>query len=463
MYLAKDLEFLADELAAAGNEVYLMNSSSINHAPGSLWRFLPLSEEGKVITVTDTDRLGELENDLARTRMMAKTDAGSWRVPIPNDLTVEMKVCYLPFIACQFGVKGGLLEVVELLKAFTWQCLRGAVEHTVMMPNCGPLPLRLHTWPDYGFDELFLAVAAYPRLAQDGMMTFIPGASASQLMSLDIEYVTWGNPASEVIYFPSGSCCGQSEQATSSAPILEEPTEKRCTNPKIAFIFPERRDLAHPEVWAEYLGNTHNGAVFTVASDGDQEGELAVLQESHALMQKAMESQDWTHFIILPGDAVPTRGFAQLRRSFQLDARSRMTLRSWEDERKTNVLRAQQVENLTNIRREHAHFHSPWIALSLEDAELLCSTDLTVSFAACASPGQCYFATALSVLGKPPLQNVATRSLTWTPDKNRHGSSDNHYEIAPSTIATIIDSGCFFATGFPVGSSIGNYQLHHPT
>ena len=163
VHVAKDLEFLAEELAEAGNEVYLMKSSSINQAPGSLWRFLPLGEEGKTITVTDTDRLNDLENDLARTRMMAATAVGSWRLPVPNDLTADFKVCYLPIIACQFGVKGGLLEIAELLKAFTWNCLHGKVEPTVILPNCGPLPMVRHTWPDYCFDEFFLAVAAYPQ------------------------------------------------------------------------------------------------------------------------------------------------------------------------------------------------------------------------------------------------------------------------------------------------------------
>jgi len=207
VHLAKDLEFLIDDLVKAGNEVYLMKSSSINHAPGSLWRFLPFGDEGKLITVTDTDRLHDIESDLARTRLMDKSGVGSWRLPIPNDLIDECEVCYVPFIACQLGVRGGLLEVADLLKAFSWQSQRDAVGHAVLMPNCGPLPMRFHTWPEYGFDEFFLAVAAYPRLAQDGMLTFVPGRASSQLMIFDIEYVTWANPASEVFYFASGSCC----------------------------------------------------------------------------------------------------------------------------------------------------------------------------------------------------------------------------------------------------------------
>ena len=99
VHLAKDLEFLATSLIEAGCEVALMKSSSIKQAPGSLWRFLPLSEEGKLITVTDTDRLGEIEHDLSRTRMMAETSVGSWRVPVPNDLTDDFKGCAAVYAA----------------------------------------------------------------------------------------------------------------------------------------------------------------------------------------------------------------------------------------------------------------------------------------------------------------------------------------------------------------------------
>ena len=59
VYLAKDLEFLSEELVAAGCEVYLMKSSSINFAPGGLWRFLPFEEEGKTVVLTDIDRLND--------------------------------------------------------------------------------------------------------------------------------------------------------------------------------------------------------------------------------------------------------------------------------------------------------------------------------------------------------------------------------------------------------------------
>ena len=51
-----------------------MKSSSINFAPGGLWRFLPFGEEGKIVTVADVDRLNDLEGDLARSRAMEQAE-----------------------------------------------------------------------------------------------------------------------------------------------------------------------------------------------------------------------------------------------------------------------------------------------------------------------------------------------------------------------------------------------------
>jgi hypothetical protein len=463
VYLAKDLEFLAEDLTRAGCEVHLMKSSSIKQAPGSLWRFLPLSEEGKLVTVTDTDRLPAIEHDLARTRMMAQTEVGTWRVPVPNDLTDDFRVCYIPFIACQFGVKGGLLEVDDLLKAFTWNCLHNKVDPSVILPNCGPLPMLRHTWPDYCFDEFFLAVAAYPRLAQDGMMTFIPGNGSSQLMTLDIEYTTWGNPASEVIYFPSGSCCGQDDSTKSESQPLPESAPKFCENPKVAFLISSGSEMLHQTPWDEYLRQSDDSAqLFQASEDSPAESDLALIRSQIAQLKEALQSEKWTHFIFLPSDAIPTRSAAQLLRSLRLDPRSRMTLRSWEDERKTNVLRAQLVENLGQIRKELAHFHSPWVCLSREDALLLTSEDLTPNFESCQSPAECFYATALAALGRPPLQNVANRTLTWT-------SRDNDFrtqkagKIAPDLAAQIAECGSFFSAGFHAESDIADYQLHVPS
>jgi hypothetical protein len=137
-----------------------------------------------------------------------------------------------------------------------------------------------------------------------------------------------------------------------------------------------------------------------------------------------------------------------------------MVVRSWEDERKTNVLRAQRVENLVGIRKEIAHFQEQWMALNRNDAELLSENDLTASFAKCFAPDECYFATALAVLGRPPLQAVANRPLTWT-DWSKPGKNPGEFgEIEPAMAARISESGCFFARKFAQGSNIGEFGLH---
>lgn len=492
VYLANDLEFLIDDLTEAGCEVYLMKSSSINFAPGGLWRFLPFSDEGKLVTVTDTDRLNEIDADLIRTRAMAQAGVGAWRVPVPTDLTNDYRVCYLPFMGCQFGVTGGLFDVRELLDAFTWQCLREAVEHHVIFPNCGPLPIQSHKWPSYGFDEFFMNVAAYPRLAQEGMHTYVPGTASSQLLTLDVEYCTWGNPNSEIVYFPAGSCCGQipieentgereDEPRKESIEFLPKPTP--CPEPKIAFLFLTRNDVNQPDLWTEYLESAGSSAeVFAHVKEREDLApeawiskyliddhietdwaSLSLVEATLLLLETALEKSDCTHFALVSESCVPVRSFAALTRSLQLDRRSRMFVRSWADERKTNLLKAQRVENLDGIRKEIAHFQAQWMCLNRDDAELLNKRRLLDHFENCFAPDESYFATALAVLGRPPLQAVANRHFTWT-DWNSGGAHPEEYDqISPETVSRIADSGCFFARKFSPDSNIGDFGLHLPT
>ncbi len=207
VHLAKDLDFLIDDLVAAGCEVYHMKHSSLAFAPGGLWRFLPIAEEGKIVTVVDIDRIGELPTDLERTKHLVQSDLGAWKVPVWNDFNPEGEVCYLPFAGCQSGWKGGCVEIVKLLKTFTWLSMRKEMPISALLPFCEEKPVTKTTWPDYGFDEWFLAAAVYPRAAQNGIVNFIPNIARSVLLTMDVEYTTWSNTNSEMIYFPVAQCC----------------------------------------------------------------------------------------------------------------------------------------------------------------------------------------------------------------------------------------------------------------
>ena len=500
VYLAKDLEFLAEELAAAGNEVHLMKSSSIHFAPAGLWRFLPFSETGKRVTVTDVDRFNELESDLLRTRTMAQAGVGAWRVPVPVDLTGDRKVCYLPFMGCQFGVQGGTMNVRQLLNAFTWHAVREKIDHMVIFPGCGPLPIQSHKWPNYGFDEFFMTVAAYPRLAQEGMLTFVPSSARSQLLTLDVEYVTWGNPNSELVYFPGGSCCGvamephvtkddeDSDEFTSTiiefpkqeAPPEAEYLEELAPAPTIAFLFLTRSDAHHPEIWTEYFASAGNQIrIFSHAKNAElldessflygtqikervdtEWGNISLVEATLALLRAGLEHKDCTHFVLISESCIPVRPFSTLATSLRMDDRSRMKMQPWTDVRRKNILKAQRLENLPGIRKELGHFHDQWICLNRADALLVTEKDWTESFENVYAPDETYFATVMAASGQSPLQAVANRAITWTEWIEGEAHPQDYKTVPPRVAAQIAESGCFFARKFSPESDIARWKLH---
>jgi hypothetical protein len=495
VYLAKDLEFLAEELAAAGNEVHLMKSSSIHFAPGGLWRFLPFGEEGKRVTVTDVDRFNEMEADLLRSRTMEQAGVGAWRVPVPVDLTGDRMVCYLPFMGCQFGVRGGAFDCRQLLDAFTWHAIRGNIDPMVIFPGCGPLPIQSHVWPSYGFDEFFMTVAAYPRLAQQGMLTFVPSSAKSQLLSLDVEYVTWGNPNSELVYFASGSCCGAALIAVvrdeetpvtviefpvvAAIPKDDEP-EEMAPESTVGFLFLTRGDSHHPEIWDEYFEDA-GGRVRIFGHAKDQEllpsdsflarqqigerietewGQLNLVEATLALLRAGLEDPDCSHFMLVSESCVPVRPFAELSESLRLDSRSRMRVQPWAEVRRTNILKAQRLENMPGIRKELAHFHDQWICLSRHDAMVVTRKDWTPSFEKVFAPDEAYFATVMAASGNSPLQSVANRAITWTDWVEGEKHPRELGRVTPRTAAQIKESGCFFARKFLPESDIARWGLH---
>lgn len=207
VYLAADLDFLVEDMVEAGCEVFLMRHPSIAHAPGVAWRVLAFAEKDRLVTMVDADRLKEVAADIERTRAMERTGLGTWRVPVMIDQDPEGKVVYKPFIGCQIGAKGGW-PMERLLHAFTWHMMKGSIPTTVEIPGCGPRPINHGYWPDFGFEEWFLGVVMYPRMAGGGMLTFVPANASSTLLTLDVEYVTWSNPESQLVYFPVETCCG---------------------------------------------------------------------------------------------------------------------------------------------------------------------------------------------------------------------------------------------------------------
>lgn len=222
VYLASDLEFLVPDLVEAGCEVYLMRHPSLAHAPGVAWRLLAFAEKDKLVTMIASDGVHDIGHDLKRTRTMQKTGLGCWREPVCIDYDGSGRVIYNAFRGCHMGLVGGW-TMEKLLHAFTWHCIRGNIPTVVELPGCAPRPIGSGYWPDVGFEEWFLSVVMYPRLAAQGMLTFVPTGTRSSLLLMDIEYVTWANPKSELVLFPSGaSCCGP-------GPVMSEAVPRDAT------------------------------------------------------------------------------------------------------------------------------------------------------------------------------------------------------------------------------------------
>ncbi len=201
VYLARDLEFLIPDLVESGCEVCWMKSSSIRLVPGSVWRYLPFEEHGKIVTMADSDIIEQAPKFIARTEAMAAANLGAWRQPLASDYGQDGKVRYLPFLGCHSGMQGGNWPVRRLLDAFTWHCRNGRMSTTVHLPGGGHSMIEQVRWPDYGFEEWFLTAVMYPRVAASGVLTFLQPTDQSVFLLLDIEYVTWANSNSEIVYY----------------------------------------------------------------------------------------------------------------------------------------------------------------------------------------------------------------------------------------------------------------------
>ena len=210
VYLAADLDFLIADLVAAGCEVFLMKSSSIRHNPGALWRFLALETADEWVTVIDADRGPDIVSDVERSEQTMAAGLGMWRIPyfFDGDRHRHHTGYYRPINACQFGTRGGQ-PVEQLLKAFIWHMRRGTMRTTwrelgESRDGEKPREMATTTWPSYGFDEWFLLAVMYPRWAFEGVLTFFHWRfpELSFCHTLDVEYATWANPASEVFRCP---------------------------------------------------------------------------------------------------------------------------------------------------------------------------------------------------------------------------------------------------------------------
>jgi hypothetical protein len=202
VYLSADLDFLIEELIEVGCEVALMKGSSPHRNPGAMWRFLALEEADRRVTVVDMGRDPEILHNLFRTEHAISSGQSYWRTPCIDDRDLNNPQSYRPISSSQFGGTGG--EPVGLLmRATIWHALQGTLPQNCPIGSReGVEHRREFSFLSYRFDDWFLMAALYPRIAGAGLLTLIDWNShaANHWLVIDIEYTTWANPQSEVVY-----------------------------------------------------------------------------------------------------------------------------------------------------------------------------------------------------------------------------------------------------------------------
>ena len=143
------------------------DAGMVRHNPGAMWRSLALEEKTSLVTMCDSDRAPMAEPDILRTEEMV--------------------------------VRHGRERVGTVLGLVCIDILQHITKHR---------PARSDRCPA-------------GNAARKGVLSFVPCNARSQLLPLDIEYVTWANPRSEVVYFSAGGCCGTAPNG--AAPTGEKP------------------------------------------------------------------------------------------------------------------------------------------------------------------------------------------------------------------------------------------------
>lgn len=185
IYLAADLEFLIPYFDSSNVEIYLMESCSLGHSPGAMWRFLPLSDKSlNVVCMHDAD-------DFENQRYIRKVNewlnephtSGFYRLYNHKGKEDLNTVNYSPILAGRFGAKKWLVFDIE-------KAMKGYILHRMLFCDETRHPRDVaqgsHIWgfgnqfPDYGFDERFLKHVLYYYAANQRQLTLILMKSAQK-------------------------------------------------------------------------------------------------------------------------------------------------------------------------------------------------------------------------------------------------------------------------------------------
>lgn len=186
IYLANDLAFLIEDYFRHFThvEVFLMESNSLAHSPGSMWRFLAFDDvNAEMVMIRDSDEVLDATCE-KRAKHWIETPwtKGLFRDhnPAPYAIELESKDCiaYSPLVARVFGGKE-IFKYINMEKA-----MKGFIAQRITFPDAPryerDAPEKNHPYgfgnefPSYGFDERFLKHVVYFLMTEQSLLKTLP-------------------------------------------------------------------------------------------------------------------------------------------------------------------------------------------------------------------------------------------------------------------------------------------------
>lgn len=315
-----------------------------------------------------------------------------------------------------------------------------------------------------------------------GVMTeILGGRTYEQAVSLSLVTQAWFHGRD----IPPSACQVTLDASSEEAAAYDKAEACAETPPlgKTAFLFLVREHLNHPQIWDEYFSAVpHETTVYShrkfcpSSSDSSPNwwrkssieehvetawGTISLLKAQLALLRKALSDPTNEHFIFLSESCIPIRPLRCLRRMLRLDRRSRF---HWEDHtavQRKDPEKAARVSATPAIPFSWWRFHSQWILLHREAAELLAYDDLLRYWEHVFAPEEAYAGTMLEAAGFPLNSKVVPQTPTWTRWEPGSPHPIAFQNVSPQFAAELTSSGCYFARKFLPQSNIGKYGLHN--
>ena len=250
---------------------------------------------------------------------------------------------------------------------------------------------------------------------------------------------------------------------------------------RTAFLFLTRAEHNHPDVWDQYWADNENRlSVYShVAGREDLSpgwlkdsliddhittawGDISLVRAQLALLHSALKRSDNQFFVFASESCIPIKPFREWERVLQIDDRSRFRWSEPDEIWRYDRQKANRHKHSNGVPRSSWIFHSQWIMLNRDAAELVSSVDLTSHFENVFAADESYFGTLLRLQEYPMETNVVPLDATWADWKKRGPHPEMIVKPSPEQLTSMMSGQFYFARKFSRDSNVGALGLHLP-